>query len=152
MIRIVSVKNQPELKPTIIDYVLKSWKHIAEFFFEQLERSMLPEEEVQDTFVMIDEDRIVGFYQFIRHEPIRNTESTPWLSSIFIDEAYRGQRLSELFLLHGRIRAGKLGFREVYISTDHIKLYEKFGFREIGLDIDKWGFPTKIYVANSLQM
>ncbi|MCR5608821.1 MAG: GNAT family N-acetyltransferase [Lachnospiraceae bacterium] len=152
MIRIFSVSNQPELKTAIMDYVVKSWKEIAEFFFEQLEQSMLPEEDIQDTFVMVDDDRIVGFYQFLRNEPIRNLESTPWISSIFIDEDYRGSRLSELFLIHGRIRAGKLGFREVFISTDQINLFEKFGFTEIGLDIDKWGFPTKIYVANALQM
>ena len=150
MINIVSLKQRPEIKTELIEYVLKFYNGSTDNFFEQIELSTDVDERVQDTFVLCDDDRIIGFYQFIHHEPIRNTESTPWLSALYIDEGYRGHRLSEWLILHSRMRAGKLGYGEIYVSTDLINFFEKFGFHEIGLDLDKWGYPSKVYVAGSL--
>lgn len=148
---IISIKEKIEFKQSLISYIEKNWPAVKDFFTEQLEVGLSEEEKVQQTFIMIDNDAIVGFYQFLKHEPIQNQGLTPWIGTLFIDEGYRGMKLSEKFLIHGRKYAGKLGFDKVYLSTDHIQLYEKFGFEEIGLDIDKWGYPTKIYVNDSIK-
>ena len=51
----------------------------------------------------------------------------------------------------GRIIAGILGYNKVYLTTDHIQFYEKFGFREIGLDKFVTGRPTKIYEVDVIK-
>ncbi len=70
---------------------------------------------------------------------------------MFVDEQERGHRLSSRLLEHGRTEAGNLGYQTVYLTTDHIQFYEKFGFREIGLDKFVWGRPTKIYEHDTIK-
>ena len=59
--------------------------------------------------------------------------------------------MSAKLLEHSRKVAGKHGYEKVYLTTDHIQLYEKFGFREIGLDKFVTGRPTKIYEHDSIR-
>ncbi|MBD3922159.1 GNAT family N-acetyltransferase [Paenibacillus sp. PR3] len=99
----------------------------------------------------MDNEQIIGFYQLLEKELIERTDLSPWISCVFIDENRRGERLIEQLLLHGRITAGNLGFDKVYLTTDHIHLYEKFGFREIGIDRFVWGRPTKIYEHHTIK-
>ena len=54
-----------------------------------------------------------------------------------------------MLLDHARYEAAKLGFDKLYLTTDHIGYYEKYGFREIGLDLYDWGRPTKIYESGT---
>ncbi|WP_186005559.1 hypothetical protein [Clostridium sp. DL-VIII] len=55
-----------------------------------------------------------------------------------------------MLLEHGRRIVGSLGYNKVYLTTDHIQFYEKYGFSEIGLDITLSGRPTKVYEKSVL--
>jgi len=50
-----------------------------------------------------------------------------------------------------KIIAGEMGFDKVYLTSDHIQFYEKFGFIEVGLAKFTWGRPTKIYQHTTLK-
>ncbi|WP_081915264.1 GNAT family N-acetyltransferase [Anaerosalibacter massiliensis] len=80
---------------------------------------------------------------------MNNQNLTPWISTLFIDEEYRGNRLTGLLIENVKNYAKKLSYKKLYLSINHIQLYENFGFKEIGLDIDKWGHLTKIYEINT---
>lgn len=149
--KILSVEENLHLKDRVLKYVENCGWGVKPFFQEQLEIGISLKGKIPQSFVMLKGEEIIGFYQFIKNEPIKNMELTPWIATLFIDEKYRGQRLSEKLISHGRRYAHKLGYNKVYISTDHIQLYEKMGFHEIGLDIDKWGSPTKLYEIESLE-
>lgn len=149
--KIISLEENLNLKEKVLSFVENCGWGIKPFFQEQLELGILSKQRVPQSFIMLKDEKIIGFYQFIKNEPIRNRELTPWIATLFIHKRYRGNRLSEKLIEHGRKCAFKLGYRKVYISTDHIQLYEKMGFREIGLDIDKWGSPTKIYEIESIE-
>ena len=97
------------------------------------------------------DDNIIGFYQLVEQELIIRKDLSPWINTVFIDNQERGQRLSSKLLEHDRTVAGKLGYAKVYLTTDHIQFYEKFGFREIGLDKFVWGRPTKIYEHDTIK-
>ncbi|MNT88643.1 Acetyltransferase (GNAT) family protein [compost metagenome] len=76
---------------------------------------------------------------------------SPWIAPLFINKHERGNALGSLLLEHARKMAGQLGYEKVYLTTDHILFYEKYGFREIGLDNFEWGRPTKIYEHNTIK-
>ncbi|MDE6133695.1 MAG: GNAT family N-acetyltransferase, partial [Oscillospiraceae bacterium] len=75
---------------------------------------------------------------------------TPFNTSLYVDPIMRGGLgIGEVLLDHARYEAAKLGFDKLYLTTDHIGYYEKYGFREIGLDLYDWGRPTKLYEADT---
>ncbi|MFC1948936.1 GNAT family N-acetyltransferase [Chloroflexota bacterium] len=150
-ISIVSLKDLPNYRQTLTDYVENNWKPVFKPFTEVLNEIFSGEKELPKCYRMLKDDNIIGFYQLVDQELIIRKDLSPWITTVFIDKQERGQRLSSKLLEHGRTVAGKLGYTKVYLTTSHIQFYEKFGFREIGLDKFVWGRPTKIYEHDTIK-
>ena len=43
--------------------------------------------------------------------------------------------------------AAAAGFPAVYLCTDHVGYYEKYGFRHVGTGYHPWGDESRIYEA-----
>jgi GNAT superfamily N-acetyltransferase len=149
-VKIVSLKDLPNYRQPLIDYVEKSWKPVFYTFTDVVAECFSGKNDLPQCYMMLKEDKIVGFYQLTKQELILRKDLSPWITCVFIDEKERGRCLSSKLLEHGRTIAGKLGYAKVYLTTDHIQFYEKFGFREIGLDKYVWGRPTKIYEHDTI--
>ncbi len=151
-ISIVSLKDMPECRLELIDYVARNWSSVLGPFSAVIDQVITSRERLPKCFLLLSDNRIIiGFYQLVEQELIERKDLSPWITCVFIDERARGQRLSSHLLEHGRRVAGDLGYAKAYLATDHIQFYEKFGFREIGLDKFVWGRPTKIYEHDTIR-
>ncbi|WP_291581320.1 GNAT family N-acetyltransferase [Clostridium sp. UBA6640] len=65
---------------------------------------------------------------------------------IFVGEVYRGNRLSEKLIQKAMEYLKDLGFDKIYLVSDHINLYEKYGFCVIDRKMAPWGEEEKIYM------
>ncbi len=152
-ISIVSLKDFPDYRQTLTDYFEVNWPEPAiQFFTEVLSEIFSAEKELPKCCMMLKDENIIGYYQLVEQEMIMRKDLSPWITTVFIDEQARGQRLSSKLLEHGRTVAGKLGYAKVYLATSHIQFYEKFGFREIGLDKFLGELPTKIYEHDTIRI
>ena len=150
-ISIVSLKDLPDYRQTLTEYVKNNWPGVFHPFTDVLAEIFSGGKELPKCYMMLKDDKIIGFYQLVEQELILRKDLSPWITCVFIDEQERGQRLSSKLLEHGRTAAGILGYEKVYLTTDHIQFYEKFGFREIGLDKFVMGRPTKIYEHDTIK-
>lgn len=57
---------------------------------------------------------------------------TPFVGFVFVDEKYRGDRLSEKLINRACGLAREQGFSRIYILSGERGLYEKYGFIKIG--------------------
>ena len=83
-------------------------------------------------------DTYAGFYKAFCREfgatPSAFLESgrvrglTPWIGFVFTEPVYRGHRYAGQLLTHAEKCAHKLGYSKIYICTDHVGLYEKYGY------------------------
>ena len=147
---IYSVKGNIELCEKVKQYCKKNWNKVYEVFSENANLSVNADK-LPQTWVLEQDNEIIGFYQLIHNDNLKhNTDLSPFIATLFVDEKARGHRYSELILTHAKSEAAKLGYDKLYISTDHIGFYEKFGFKEISLDIYTWGSPTKIYEGHTM--
>jgi len=103
--------------------------------------------EWEGVFVTInDNGDIIGYCVFSKTDCIPNVEYTPYISFIFVEERYRGQRISEKMILTVINYAKELQFTEIYVVSDHINLYEKYGFSKIDEKLDHNGRLESIYM------
>ena len=65
-------------------------------------------------------------------------EIYPWVSSVFVSEDYRRYRISQKLIDFANEYAKKYGFARTYIPSEHIGLYEKFGYHYLK-DITNYG-------------
>lgn len=126
----VSIKQCSEFNIKIAEAYIRnsSWlggEHLADI----IKNNELSEWET--VFIAIVDNRIIGFCTILKEDYYPENRYYPWISNVFVDEKYRGNRISERLIDSAARYAKERGFDKVYIPTDIIGLYEKFGFTKI---------------------
>lgn len=93
-----------------------------------------------------DNDRICGFCTVVKKDCILDLEYFPNIGYVFVDENYRGNRLSQRLLNYAMEYLKEVGFEKVYLVSDHDNFYEKYGFVVIDRVMAPWGAEQKLYV------
>ena len=77
--------------------------------------------------ILLDNKNLVGFISIFPTDGKERTDLTPWYSTMFIKEEYRGNGYS--IILNNAIleEAKKRGYKKIYLKTNLINYYEKFG-------------------------
>ena len=78
------------------------------------------------------DDQVVGFSVFCEKGGMpAEYDCKPFIASVFVDENYRGRRISQQMIERIKEYAKELGYRTVYLKSEHRGLYEKYGFEKI---------------------
>ena len=93
-----------------------------------------------------DDIRVAGFCTVTAKDEIgADYEYTPFIGTLYVDEVYRGQRLSERLLKEASTYLGKCGFKRVYLTSDEEGLYEKYGFTKEEKVLTRKGRETQLF-------
>lgn len=95
-------------------------------------------EEWETPFVAMVNCQIIGMVTIMKSDYYPLPEIFPWISTLFVSEEYRGNRISEKLIDFANHYAKTIGFDKTYIPTQHIGLYEKYGYRYVQ-DIVNYG-------------
>ncbi len=96
-------------------------------------------------YLMTDGGKLVSFVTLTRQDCIEDAALSPWLGFLFTVPEYRGHRYSQELMEHACGEAKKAGYEKVYLATDHVGLYEKYGFTYRENRVDVWGEDSRIY-------
>lgn len=152
MLDISSLQECPQRQAELAEYVKKQWPKVQNVVLPVIQESITSKNGLPLTFLLLKQGVLIGFYQLIGQELVTTRKDlSPWIAPLFINKHERGNAFGSLLLEHARKFAGQLGYEKVYLATDHILFYEKYGFREIGLDNFEWGRPTKIYEHDTIK-
>ena len=83
---------------------------------------------------------------------IPHVEYSPYIGFVFVDENYRGNRISELLINYAIEYAKGIGFKEVFLVSSEEGLYEKYNFYKIDEKYDVWGNKQKIFKQEICEM
>lgn len=97
-------------------------------------------------YLLMDDEKIVSFVTLTRKDCINDDSLYPWLGFFFTFPEYRGKRYGGKLLAYAAEEAWKRGYHRVYLATDHIGLYEKYGFTYLENRLDVYGEDSRIYV------
>lgn len=132
------------------------------YWLEQIKKSnwsagqflhkLLSENRFKDTvgekswvLMLVNGDELISFCTYAEKDDIQPTELTPWIGFVYTFPQYRGHRcVGKLFQEIERL-AGAEKVREVYISTNHTGLYEKYGCEFYRMMNDIHGEPSRVY-------
>ena len=107
-----------------------SWK-AGPYLAKKMENNEFAEWE--RVFAACVDGNVVGFCTLAEKDELPpEHEFTPFIGFVFVDEQYRGKRLSELMIQSAISYAHELGYKKVYIMSGEIGLYEKYGFEKLG--------------------
>lgn len=96
-------------------------------------------------YLLMDGDAIVSFVTLTRQDCVADASLYPWLGFFYTFPAYRGCRHGGKLLSYAARQAKEKGFDRVWLATDHVGLYEKYGFTYVKNRIDIYGEDSRIY-------
>lgn len=96
--------------------------------------------------LMLTEGEIlISFCTLAKFDDVQPTDLTPWIGFVYTYPEYRGKRLAGELLTFAEKLAKQDGATDIYISTNHIGLYEKYGYEFYMNTLDIEGEETRVY-------
>lgn len=77
--------------------------------------------------ILLDDDKLVGFISLFPTDGDEYQNLTPWYATMYVKEEYRGKGYSKILNDALLKEAKNRGFEKVYLKSDLINYYEKFG-------------------------
>lgn len=96
--------------------------------------------------MLTDGEELVSFCTFAPLDEIQPTEDSPWIGFVYTFPKYRGQRYAGMLLDRCECMATIMGKENIYISTDHIGLYEKYGYEFLDTRMTVNDEESRVYV------
>lgn len=137
---IKAIKYGDDLWRHVIDYAKDCSWSAGIFLAKQMKENGFTDWE--RVFVATDGLQICGYCTLAKTDCIPDVEYTPYIGYMFVGEEYRGYRLSERLIKKALEHAKTIEFEKVYLVSDHINLYEKYGFVKVDEKPAPWDLNT----------
>lgn len=144
--KIISIRQNPSYKDIAISYFQEQWKSVWPVIYEDaITHSINAKSDLPQWYLLEKNDTIIGCAGLITNDFISRGDLYPWICAVFIDEKERGNNYSKILLDKAIKDAKRFGYDNVYLCTEHVGLYEKFGFKYIGQGYHPWKEESRIY-------
>lgn len=95
--------------------------------------------------LLTEEKELVSFCTYADKDEIQPTELTPWIGFVYTFPKYRGHHYVGELLKYCNELAKLEKIENIYISTNHIGLYEKYGYEFLQIMKDTDNIDSRIY-------
>ena len=99
-------------------------------------------------FVAIIDGRIVGMASVAKTDYYPLPDVYPWVSSIFVSEEYRGQKISGDLISYANQYLKENGFNRSYIPPEYLGLYEHYGYIYLKDIVNYGGVTDHLFVKD----
>ena len=148
-VTIQKVDKDTEAAAALLEFVKNfSWDAVKEHTIRVIQNWEF--EDWETPFAATADGCIVGMATIMKSDYYPLPEIYPWISTLFVSEAYRGYRISEKLIDFANAYAKNIGFDPTYLPSEHVGLYEKYGYRYIK-DIINYGGDTDRLYAKKLR-
>ena len=127
VLEIKKIDKGTRLADSLLNFVENfSWMEVKEHTVNMIKKWDFVEWETP--FVAMMDGQIVGMVTIMKSDYYPLPEIFPWVSTLFVSEEYRGNRISGKLIDFANQYAKGIGFTKTYIPTEYIGLYEKYGY------------------------
>ncbi|MBR1392232.1 MAG: GNAT family N-acetyltransferase [Ruminococcus sp.] len=107
--------------------------------------------EGSELLLLTEGDELISFCTLAEKDEIQLTDFTPWIGFVYTFPEHRGKRCAGLLFDYAQRLAAEQGKDRIYLSTDHIGLYEKYGFEYLADMESIYGGTSRVYVRKAGQ-
>ena len=143
---IITLRENPALKETAAEWFHSKWGVPKEAYLECMENYLKKETEY-GWYLCMDGNRIIGGMGVIENDFHDRKDLSPNVCAVYTEEEYRGKGIAGRLLDRTVSDLKAKGITPVYLVTDHIGFYERYGWQFLCL-VQGDGEPdmTRMYI------
>ena len=96
-------------------------------------------------YLLVEGQELLSFATLTHQDCIDDLSSFPWIGFLFTFPQHRGNRYSQKLVKAIELQAKTDGHNTIHIATDHVGLYEKYGYVYSKTCLDKENQETRVY-------
>ena len=135
MLKIYNIKEKQEFLREVAELTQKEWgsKTNSEEEFETKINKKISKiinnfnNSLYCKLILLDNDILIGFISIFPTDGKERKDLSPWYATMYVKEEFRGKGYSKILNNAILVEAKKRGFKKLYLKTELINYYEKFG-------------------------
>ena len=135
MLKIYNIKEKPQYIKEVAILTQKKWgkKTVTKEEFEEKINKKISkiynnlDNPLYCKLILLDDDILIGFISIFPTDGEERKDLFPWYSTMYVKENFRKKGYSKILNNAILEEARKRGFKKIYLKTDLINYYEKFG-------------------------
>ena len=147
-----------ELQKCLREQIVQGDWRAAKYLYEVLEAGKLKERYGESTrlLLLVEDGNLLAFCTLAERDEIVEEETEPgmkpWIGFVNTYPEHRGNRYSEKLIQHACELARQEGDGKVYLSSNEVGLYEKYGFVFLKMFHTIWGEETQVFEKGLMDM
>ena len=144
-VTIMKVEEDSPFRKEFLHFVENcSWTEVREHIAGLIREWQFTDWETM--FAAVKDGKIIGMTSVLKTDYYPLPDIYPWVSCVFVEKPYRGQRISEKLIDTANAYAKAQGFTKTYIPTEFTGLYERYGYRYVKDIVNYGGGTDRLYV------
>lgn len=127
---IINITNNTKYLKEYIALCYLEWsekeKELTEYIDYKL-RKLKIENNIILILGLVDHNKLVGFISLLKKDGDCEVKLTPWYATMYVKKEYRGRGYSRILNDALLEKSKRLGYTKVYLKSNLINYYEKFG-------------------------
>lgn len=141
---IISIKKDNQYLEEYIKLCNQEWgtrRDDMKSYIQEKKNKILKTDAALAILGLIEDDNLIGFISLLKEDGEDRKDLTPWYATIYVKKEYRNKGYSKI--LNDAIieEARKLGYDKIYLKTELVNYYEKFGAKYL----EKLNNKEKLY-------
>ena len=124
----IPVRDWPEAKEEIAAWFAQRWSIPLETYRDSIRACLGNETGIPQWYVVVRGGTIIAGCGVIENDFHARRDLTPNACNLYVDEAYRSQGVAGFLLRYVCDDMARLGYRTLYLLTDHTGFYERCGW------------------------
>ena len=146
--KILRMHDYPLGLDKAIEYYHSKWGREGNYSFIEDAIKNCNYQDIPQFFIAVKGEKIVACCGLIANDYISRHDLYPWLCGVFVEESERKRGLAGKLLSFAEQEAKRVGYKWLYLSTDHKSFYERYNWEYIGDGYQPDGDAARIYKKN----
>lgn len=129
-IQTISIKNNPQYLKEYITICYLEWPNKnmpIEQYLEYKTNKILQDNNVISIIGLVKKNKLIGFISLLKNDYKERKDLTPWYATMYVLKEYRSEGYSKILNNAILNEAKSLGYKKIYLKTELVNYYEKFG-------------------------